>query len=176
MARRRHRLSRPPEVVKDIATYQRGVILCILAEVIFGITFAGIREAAVLPEMVLLIGGIAAYVIIAVIALVLIFQLASRVYSSTAAGLLAVVVLIPCLGLLALLVINVQATTILQANGVRVGFLGARMSDVRRLLERGEEDDEDDEEDEDDYEDDDRDGRDDDREERPRRPRKPWER
>jgi hypothetical protein len=172
MPRRRHKLSRPPEVVKDIATYQKGVILCILAQVILAIAFAGLRQAAVVPEMVLLIGGIAVYLVMVVIAEVLIFQLARHTFSSTAAVLSAVAVLIPCLGLLALLIVNVQATTILQANGVRVGFLGARMSDVRRLLERGGSEDQDEEDDEyDDYEDDEHD-REDDR----RGGSRPWDR
>jgi hypothetical protein len=160
--RRRPRLTHSPEVVKDIAIYQRGVILCILVYVLFGISFVSLRQAAVGPPEVVLFGGIAVYLALAVTALVLIFQLASRTYNSVAAGLLALLILVPCLGLIGLLIINIQATSVLQANRVRVGFLGARMSDVQRLFEERDEEGDEYERDEgerDDYEDD----RDDDR-------------
>jgi hypothetical protein len=49
--------------------------------------------------------------------------------------------------------VNARATAILQANGVRVGLLGARMSDVDRLLQ--ESGGRDDEEEGDEYEDED---------------------
>src|SRR5947208_250787 len=114
--RRRNANARSPEDVKAIATYQKGIILCILAQFASGITFAGLREARVVPDEVLVIGVLAVYVVVAVTALVCIFQLASRTYGSVAAGLLGLVVLVPCLGLLALLIINGQATSILQAN------------------------------------------------------------
>ena len=38
--------------------------------------------------------------------------------------------LIPIIGLIVLVVVNVKATGIMQQNGVRVGLLGARMSDI----------------------------------------------
>jgi hypothetical protein len=39
--------------------------------------------------------------------------------------------LIPCVGLIILLIVNQQATSLLQRNKVRVGLFGARMSDIR---------------------------------------------
>ena len=47
-------------------------------------------------------------------------------------GLLA---LIPCIGLITLLIINSKATSILRRNGIRVGFLGANLADLARDTE-----------------------------------------
>jgi hypothetical protein len=49
-----------------------------------------------------------------------------------ACGLLA---LIPCIGLLTLLIINSKATGILRQNGIRVGFLGADLAQLQRTSE-----------------------------------------
>jgi hypothetical protein len=43
---------------------------------------------------------------------------------------LGILTLIPCVGLIVLLIINSKATGILKKNGVRVGLLGAKMSDL----------------------------------------------
>jgi hypothetical protein len=38
---------------------------------------------------------------------------------------------VPCFGLLLLLIVNQKATSILQQNGIRVGLMGADMSQLR---------------------------------------------
>jgi hypothetical protein len=63
-------------------------------------------------------------------ATVFVFLLATKVYSTGLGILLGLLTLIPCVGLIVLVIINVQATSILRANGVEVGFLGASSSDI----------------------------------------------
>lgn len=43
---------------------------------------------------------------------------------------MAILTLIPCIGLIVLLIINGKATSILKQNDVRVGLIGANMSDL----------------------------------------------
>jgi hypothetical protein len=43
---------------------------------------------------------------------------------------LGILTLIPCIGLIALLIINGKATAVLKNHGIKVGFFGARASDV----------------------------------------------
>jgi hypothetical protein len=53
----------------------------------------------------------------------------SRVDSTGVGILLALLALIPCVGLIGLLIINGKATSVLKDYGIRVGLLGAKMSD-----------------------------------------------
>jgi hypothetical protein len=64
---------------------------------------------------------------------VVVFMLAIKVYNVAVGILLGILTILPCLGLLVLLIINSQATTILRRNGVHVGFLGARKRDLDEL-------------------------------------------
>ena len=61
-----------------------------------------------------------------------IYKLASAVRSS-AAWLYILLAFIPLIGLFALLHINGKATKTLQANGVKVGLMGARMADFEKM-------------------------------------------
>jgi hypothetical protein len=63
-----------------------------------------------------------------VVAMGLTLVLLSKVYRSAAAGILALLTLVPLIGLLALLVVNSRATFILRQNGHKVGLLGASLS------------------------------------------------
>ena len=44
--------------------------------------------------------------------------------------LLGLLALIPCVGFVILFVVNSSATSVLQRNGIAVGLLGARLSDI----------------------------------------------
>jgi len=44
--------------------------------------------------------------------------------------LLGILTLIPCIGLIVLLVVNGKATGILKQNGIKVGLLGANLSQI----------------------------------------------
>jgi hypothetical protein len=116
--------------LREVAMAQKIIILCIL------LNLATIPIRLVLdnvaPEMQLvgwLILG-SYYLAVAILATVFVFKLALTIYSSGTGVLLGILTLIPCIGLIVLLVINSKATGILQKHGVRVGLLGARMSDL----------------------------------------------
>jgi hypothetical protein len=113
------------EDVKAVAVYQKGIIACIgiyLLLVIF--QFALPQEARILLVFLILPLMIAAPIFTILLAI--------KVYDVIVGVLLGVLALVPCVGLLALLVINGKATSILQQNGYRVGFFGADLSQFRR--------------------------------------------
>ena len=109
-----------------IARFQRAIIYCILFLLIdYGV-------AMVMPQEVRLFMAIP-HLIIAVVAAVCVFRLSLQVYSTGPGILLALGTLIPCLGLLVLVVINSKATATLHEYGVAVGFLGVGGSEMTRL-------------------------------------------
>ena len=69
-------------------------------------------------------------IVVAIVALIVIYQLAARVYSPVLGIVFAVTQCIPCVGLIMLLVVNGKATSLLQAEGIRVGLMGADMSQL----------------------------------------------
>ena len=56
--------------------------------------------------------------------------LAIQLYGIVGGILMGVLTLVPCLGLLLLLLINEKATRVLRQNGIRVGLLGADPSQL----------------------------------------------
>ena len=108
--------------LRDIATYQRAVLLCILVSIIaVGSQFALPPTLRVFLALGMLVTS--------VVSSVFVFLLAVKVYSLGVGIALALVTLIPCIGLIALLIINAKATSTLKENGIRVGLMGAKMSD-----------------------------------------------
>ena len=55
--------------------------------------------------------------------------LAIKVYNIALGIVLGLLSVLPCIGLIVLLVVNGKATRILQSNGYRVGLLGADLSE-----------------------------------------------
>ena len=117
------------ERLRDIATYQRNINLVILAY--FG--------AGILPQMLnqtaagqIIVGLFALGVIIAGAACAV--MMARALYNTGIAVLSGILLLIPCVGLLTLLVLNNRATARLSAAGLKVGLLGAAPSEVTRVL------------------------------------------
>jgi hypothetical protein len=111
------------EDLRSIATYQKGIMVCILIYVI-----AMIFQFALPAELRPLLGlGALA---VGLIGTVFVFLLAIKVYSAGVGILLGVLTLIPCLGLIVLLMVNGKATSILKQNGIRVGLLGANFSQI----------------------------------------------
>jgi hypothetical protein len=110
------------EDLKRVAQAQKVIVLCIL------LAFVCIISVRLMPT--LLGRQIAAVIYLATIlvATVFMFILAIRVYSTAVGVLMGVLTLIPCIGLLTLLRMNHKATTILRDNGIKVGLLGADMS------------------------------------------------
>ena len=109
------------EDLKSIATYQKGILICIL---IYLLTIVG---NFFIPEDVQILLGLA-LAVLGVVSTVFVFLLAIKVYNTGVGILLGLLALVPCLGLIVLLVINGKATRILQQNGHKVGLLGADLS------------------------------------------------
>lgn len=107
----------------SVAMYQKGILACILVYVI--LVIAGIFVPAELKWIVALAG-----LPVLIGATVFVFLLATKVYTPVVGVLLGLLTLIPCVGLIVLLVINGQATSILKSHGIHVGLLGASLSDL----------------------------------------------
>jgi len=119
--------------IRAIARGQRGVIACILANIVGMIVLMATRQYTE-P-----FAGFVGLAILAFAAVNLYFAapLGYRVGSvilGVGAGLAS---LIPCVGLLALVLINQRATKILRAAGLRVGFFGVSSSEIRRRFPPG---------------------------------------
>jgi hypothetical protein len=110
--------------LRSVATYQKGILLCILVYLLL-VAF----QFALPPEVRLFLG--LAFVVLAITATVFVFLLATKVYSTGLGILLGLLTLIPCVGLIVLVIINGKATAVLKAHGIRVGLLGASMSDLQ---------------------------------------------
>ena len=112
------------EALRQIATYQRGVIYCILGQILAYVANIVLMQTspllAFIPSLVVL-GALIAGTVFAVL-------LAIRVYSTGMGIAMGICAIIPCLGLVLLLIINQAATKMLTENGIKVGFLGASMS------------------------------------------------
>jgi hypothetical protein len=118
---RRRRMPRAD--LRAIAGFQKGIIFCILAYVGVVIAQFGVPEDVRLWVILLLVP-------VGITATVFVFLLATKVYGSTTGVVYAVLTLVPLIGLIMLLVINGKATALMKENGIHVGLLGARSSDI----------------------------------------------
>lgn len=111
------------EDLRKVATYQKGILVCIL--LYFG---AVVSQFLFPPELVI----VPALMIIgvALASMVFIFLLAMKVYSTGFGIALGIGALIPLIGLFILLMVNGKATRILKENGIHVGLLGANLSQI----------------------------------------------
>jgi predicted Zn finger-like uncharacterized protein len=116
--------------VRAVAWFQKAIILCILANLATIPIRVGLEtmggDAGLLGLIILLVY----YLAVAITATVFVFMLAVKIYSSGVGVLLGILTLIPCIGLIVLLIINARATSILKKHGVRVGLLGANSADL----------------------------------------------
>ena len=118
---RRERLSR--ETLRGVAGNQKAIILCILVYLcLIPAQFAIPEEFRNFVALALIPLGLTATVFV--------FLLATKVYTTATGVILGILTLVPCVGLIVLLIINGKATGILKANGIHVGFFGASASDI----------------------------------------------
>jgi len=112
--------------LRRIAKYQRAVCVCIL------LMFAMIGCSFFFnPEAVSTFNGhwtMLLYYLINIVSLVFTYLLVRNVYNPTAAAVLAIFMLVPCVNLIILLVASQKATKVLKAENIKVGFVGANMS------------------------------------------------
>lgn len=109
--------------VKTIAKHQKALIICILIQIA-----AFCVQLGVPPQLRPIVS--LAYLVTSLAATVFVFMLAMKLYSTGMGIFLGILSLIPCLGLLILLMVNSKATTALKESGIKVGFLGAKLSDL----------------------------------------------
>ena len=111
------------EDLKRVAKYQKGILVCILIYLV-----AVIGQFAIPAEARAIIGlGV---LVIGLVGTVFVFLLAIKVYNTGVGVLLGILTLVPCIGLIVLLVVNGKATAVLKQNGIKVGLLGANLSQI----------------------------------------------
>ncbi len=116
-------LSGSREDLRSVAKFQKGILVCILFQLV-----AMIGQLALPPEIRLLIS--VAVLVVGIVSGVFVFMLAIKVYGTALGVLLGVLSLVPCMGLIVLLVVNGKATSVLKQNGIKVGLLGANLSAI----------------------------------------------
>jgi hypothetical protein len=116
-----------PDGVRKVAVYQRAIMYCILANIILYVTMLGARGSGGPASMLNLLLAVL-FLAVGITQLVYIVLLAVEVYNVAVGVLLGVLCFIPCVGLLILLMVNQKATKTLQQNGIKVGLMGANMS------------------------------------------------
>src|SRR5262249_7608940 len=108
----------------SVAIYQKIIMWCILAYLI-----AVAAQFAVPQEFRLVLGLF--FIAVAMLATVFVFMLALKVYGVAVGIILGVLTLVPCIGLITLLIINQKATGLLNKHGYRVGLMGANLSQFK---------------------------------------------
>ena len=122
-----------PDGIRKVAVYQRAIILCLLANIAIYVALMVAQGAiAGASGSILNLLLVLLFLAIGITQLVFIVLLAIEVYNVGVGILLGLLSLIPCLGLLILLMVNQKATKTLQQNGIKVGFLGVDMSQFGR--------------------------------------------
>jgi hypothetical protein len=111
--------------LRSIAMYQRGIMACILLYI------CTVVIAMALPGQMPLL-RLAVVLVTGLISTVLVFLLSVQLFGAGLGVLFGFLTLIPCVGLITLLVINGQATGTLRRHGYHVGFLGADLSQFDR--------------------------------------------
>jgi hypothetical protein len=124
--------SKSPTGIREIARRQRVILLCILAQLCLYALMLMLRSS-IPPALSLLL--LVLIWVVNIVATVYIFLLATRIYGTGLGILFGILTLIPCVGLVILLIVNAKATTLLRAVGLKVGLLGATIpKDLDRTL------------------------------------------
>ena len=116
-------LSGQRDDLRSVAQYQKGILVCILIHLIAVIC------QLTLPAEIRLVLGLGV-LLVGLVGTVFVFLLAMKVYGSAVGVLLGILALLPCIGLIVLLAVNGKATRILKQNGIKVGLLGANLSEI----------------------------------------------
>ena len=103
--------------IREIAVRQKAIMYCILAYVAC-IVLQFVFPPS--PRLIPALAGLGA----SITGAVFVFMLAMALYSQGIGILLGILTLIPCVGLIVLLIINAKATNVLREHGFKVGLLG----------------------------------------------------
>ncbi|HVC93556.1 MAG TPA: hypothetical protein VND64_07690 [Pirellulales bacterium] len=110
------------EDLRKVAVYQKAIMVCILVYLL-GVIGQFFVPAPFVPVLLLVV------IPVLLAGAVFVFLLAIKVYDAPLGVVIGILALIPCVGLIVLLVVNGTATNILRANGHSVGLLGATLSE-----------------------------------------------
>jgi hypothetical protein len=159
MPRRPPRRTHSAADLRSVAWYQKFLIVCMLGQVLVWvghIAFYALtlddradpvgRPGPVVDPMYL---ALAATWLLCIFGAIFVVLIGLKVSGPTLGVVLGLLTLIPCVSLIIIVVVNTQATGLLQRNGVRVGLFGARMADLADLSEIPDGDDEDEDDDDD---------------------------
>jgi hypothetical protein len=109
--------------LRRIAVHQKGVLACILVYLLcVGGRF--VAPAGLGPYIM----GVG--LLTSLVGTVFVFLLSSTLYGTGLGVLLALLTLIPLVGLVILLVVNSKASGTLEDNGISVGLMGADLSEI----------------------------------------------
>lgn len=123
-----------------VARHQRAICICILLVIVLYVGFAlllpAVEDAGGRgPTAVLMFAWIAVLIGVGIYQLMNVFRLSKALGDGTfSAVLMTIGSLLSCLGLIVLLVLSSRASTLLSANGVKVGLLGADPGEVAQTL------------------------------------------
>ncbi len=116
--------------LRAVAIYQKGILICILVYLLTILGQVVALAAAPPPASSSLMSSVAA--IVSLVAglggMIFVFLLSTKVFGIILGILLGILTVVPCVGLLVLLIINGKATGVLRQNGYRVGLMGANLS------------------------------------------------
>jgi chromate transport protein ChrA len=106
-----------------VARYQKGILVCLLIQLaLYAGYVAGPLQFQTFAAMGVVLATLAS--------IVFVFMLVSKIQDTTLGVVMAIATLIPCIGLLVLLLVNQSATKELRKEGIRVGLLGADLSKI----------------------------------------------
>lgn len=114
----------------EIVVAQRGMMWLLAAKFGTDFTFSVAKE---FTTDLLLIAYLSVCVLVALAMGYYVFRLSNAIYGVGPAVVCAVISLVPCLGLLAVLILNGNAIDQLRKAGVRVGFMGATKSQLAEM-------------------------------------------
>ena len=112
----------PPnrEKARKVAEYQRWVIYTLLANILLYVVALPMARNDLLTSFII----IALYLLVGIFAVFAAYMLAKEVSNPGVAIICAILMFMPCISLIALLIINQKATSFLQSQGIHVGLLG----------------------------------------------------
>jgi hypothetical protein len=140
MPRRR---THPVADLKQIATSQRVLIPCLLGHLMLwlggiGLYVVGRKEAEDTSDWLSI--TLFLTVVLGIVSGVFNCLVEMKLSGAVVGVFVAVLSAVPCLGLFIVLIVNTRAISALQSNGVRVGFLGAYVSDLADLADADDDD------------------------------------
>jgi len=115
------------EKLRRVARYQQWVLYALLANICINIASIAVRQA---NEFMLSLGVLAVALAIIAVSMIAIFLLANELYNAGIGVLCAILMIVPCIQLITLLIVNGKATSFLQQNGIKVGFMGANPNTI----------------------------------------------